>query len=159
MNCNDNSCDNRETCTQLIPSSCVPFVGYISPTIAANVQCRPNIDDVLKAIQDLVDSIKTSLGDNTTLTPGCFTFTPATVQQSALNEQMITAICALQVAVADIPGVDPSTLQIPINLLCLQDPSCTPQLTYSLLDVLTKLVTAYCNLQTRVAAIETFLNL
>lgn len=152
-------CDNRDTCVELLPSSCIPYVGYISTTIAANVQCRPNINDVMKAIQDLMDSIKISLGDNTTLTPGCFDFDPATVQQSALNQNFITDICALQTAVDNIPAVDPNTLMLTVDLLCLQDPSCSPQPSYSLQTIIVKLLTAYCNLATRVTTIENFLNL
>ena len=48
---------------------------------------------------------------------------------------------------------------IAINLLCLIDPSCTPQTEYSLTEILVKLVTAYCDLLTRVTTIENILNI
>lgn len=156
---NCNNCDNRDTCGLIVPSSCVAYVGYISSTIESTLPCRPNLDDVLKQIQNLIDSILTSLGSNKTLTPGCFTFDPTTIQQVALNQSFITKICDLQTQIADLPTMDPNTLMISLNLLCLANPMCTPETQYSLLDILNKLVTSQCNLITRVTNIENFLNL
>lgn len=160
MDCDNLSYDNRETCTTLLPSSCIPYTGYISPSIEADIKCRPNINDIIKAIQDLIDKIKAGLGDNTTLDEKCLSFDPATVTQSQLNQIFITELCTIKDLIADLPTtVDPNTINIAINLLCLIDPLCTPQTTYTLTEILIKLVTAYCNLLTRVQTIENILNI
>ena len=158
MDCENLTYDNRETCTTLLPSSCIPYVGYISPSIQEDITCRPNINDIIKALQELI--VKSSLGDNTTLTNECLTFTPATVTQSQLNQIFITELCNIKQQLADLPTtIDPNTINIAIDLLCLIDPSCTPQTTYTLTEILIKLVTAYCNLLTRVQNIENILNI
>lgn len=156
-----NSYDNRETCVQLLPSSCIPYVGYISTTIKASIlECRPNINDILKALQDYIDKIQLSLGDNKTLDKKCLAFIPLTVTQVSLNQLFINEICGIktQMGIVGSP-VNATTLTLAVNLLCLQDPACTPQTTYTLQEIVTKLITAYCNLKTRVTAIETYLNL
>lgn len=157
----DTSYDNRETCTNIVPSSCLPYTGYVSTTIADLLPCRPNVNDVLKNLQILIDKINTNLGDNTTLTQNCFTFDPATDTQKTLNQELIDDICTLQTQVAALIAgtIDASLINIAINLLCLQDPACTPQTTYTLTEILTKLITNYCSLLDRVTNIETFLNI
>jgi hypothetical protein len=154
MDCDNLSYDNRETCVNPVPSSCVPYTGYISTTIADDVpDCKPNINDV-------INKLKTQAGDLTTLDKSCLTFTPATVTQKELDQLFIDELCTIkaQIAALDLT-VDPGTIEIAINLLCLEDPACDPQLTYTLQEILVKLITAYCNLLTRVTNIETILNI
>lgn len=154
------SYDNRETCGTLLPSSCIPYTGQVNTSIEDNLPCRPNINDILKNIQNLIDKINNSLGDNTTLDPTCLTFTPSTVTQVQLNQLLITEICELKTAVQALQQpIDPDTINIAINLLCLVDPGCTPQTEYTLTEILVKLVTAYCDLLTRVTTIENILNI
>lgn len=153
--------DNRETCTVLVPSSCVPYTGYISTSIQADMpDCRPNINDTLKAIQELIDRIKAKLGDNTTLDEECLDIEPATVTQKDINQVLITEVCVLKTLVGTLGGpIDPDTILLAVDLLCLIDPSCDPQASYTLTEIITKLVTAYCNLLARVVNIETILNI
>lgn len=164
-NCTGISFDNRETCTLLLPSSCIPYTGYVSPLFTAQTfvpvfPCRPNVNDILKSIQVLLERIKASLGDNTTLDNDCLTFDPATATQAQINQELITEICLLKDALAALPTtIDPSTIVLAIDLLCLIDPACTPATTYTLEEILIKLVAAYCNLLTRVQNIETILNI
>ena len=154
------SYDNRETCGTLLPSSCIPYTGVVNESVQEGLPCRPNINDVIKNIQNLIDGIKASLGDNTTLDENCLTFNPSSVTQAGLNQIFIDEICSLKEAVAALQEpVDPDTLMVAINLLCLIDPSCDPQTEYSLTEILVKLVTAYCDLLTRVTNIENILNI
>lgn len=154
------STDNRETCGTQLPSSCIPFTGYISNRVKEDLPCRPNINDVLTNIQNIIDGIKDSLGDNTALTKECFDFNPATATQQVINQEIITKLCALKTAVEALQEpIDPDTINIAVNLLCLLDEGCDPQTTYTLTEILTKLITAYCNLLTRVVNIETILNI
>jgi len=158
--CDNISYDNRESCVALVPSSCIPYTGYVSNNIIPWLPCRPNINDLLKRLQILVDDTKRELGDNTTLDKACLTFTPSTVTQVQLNQLFINQICAILTAIAGIHvTIDPHTFMISIDLNCLQDPGCPPTSSYSLYDILLKLITAYCNLETRVTAIETLLNI
>ena len=155
-----NSYDNRETCGTLLPSSCIPYTGVINDSIKEGIPCRPNINDIIKNIQNLIDHIKLGLGDNTTLDPKCLTFDPSYATQSAINQSIITELCSIKDQVIELQKpIDPDTLMIAINLLCLIDPSCTPQTEYSLTEILVKLVTAYCDLLTRVTTIENILNI
>ena len=67
-----NSYDNRETCVNILPSSCIPYVGYINNSIKPLIlECRPNLNDILKGLQDYIDNIKLELGDNN-IKKGCF---------------------------------------------------------------------------------------
>lgn len=152
--------DNRELCGLIVPSSCIPFTGYVSAAIKPTLPCRPNINDVVEQLQILIDKINTELGRNSTLDKKCLTFTPATVKQVELNQLFITELCAIKTTLAGLSlDIDPDLIMLAVNLLCLQDPACTPQATYTLTEVITKLITAYCNLLTRVTAIETLLNI
>jgi hypothetical protein len=143
-----------------VPSGCVPYTGVINESISKDLPCKPNINDVISNIQKLIDSINSGLGDNTELDKNCFSFTPSTIKQSELNQIFIDELCQIKKDLTTItPIVDPKTLDVAINLLCLQTPSCAPQATYSLQEVLEKLITAYCGLLTRVKTIETILNI
>ncbi len=155
-----NSYDNRETCGTLLPSSCIPYTGYISEAVNENLPCRPNINDVLKNIQNLIDTINDSLGDNTTLDKECFTFNPATASQKDINQELIVKVCELKTAVEDLQNpIDPDTINIAINLLCLLNEECDPQEEYTLTEILEKLVIAYCDMNTRITNIENILNI
>lgn len=157
----DTSYDNRQTCVEIQPSSCVAYTGYVSTTLTGLLPCRPNINDVLKNLQIFIDKINTNLGDNTTLTKNCFTFNPTTDSQKVLNQEVINDICTLQTQVSGLLAqqVDPDLINVAIDLLCLDDPTCTPQSTYTLTQILTKLVTNYCSLLNRIINIESVLNI
>lgn len=161
MNCENLSYDNRETCTVILPSSCVPFVGSLNDSFKEELgECRPNINDILQIIQDKIDSINEKLGDNTTLDEGCLTFNPATATQAQINQAIIIELCALKETLTELDGtIDPTTIMLAVDLLCLEDPACEPETSYNLLVIINKLLAKVCNLETRVAAIETFLNL
>jgi len=160
MSCNEKSYDNRESCINIMPSGCIPYTGYISNTIKDDLPCKPNVNDVIKQMQELIDKLNTAAIDNTALNKDCFTFTPATVKQSELNQLFITELCNLKDAVAALGGtVDPATIKLAIDILCLQQAGCTPQIEYTLQEILTKLISAYCDLETRVKTIETLLNI
>jgi hypothetical protein len=153
--------DNRDSGVNFIPSSNVPYTGYVSESFKDHLPCKPNVNDLIKLIEDSLDTLTTSLGDNTKLNPQCLGFTPATATQQTINQQSINLLCSLRADVEDLKNktIDPSTLQIAIDLLCLQQQGCEPQTTYSLLHILTQLVSSYCNLQDRVQNIENILNI
>lgn len=156
------SYDNRETCTNQVTSSCVPFTGYVNTAITAVLPCRPNVNDVLKAIQDIIDAIKLKLGDNTTLVvdEDCTTLDVDTATQKDINQKLFDELCALKATVATLGGaIDPTTIMLAVDLLCLQDEACEPASSYNLLVVINKLLVAYCNHETRLAAIESILNI
>lgn len=159
MSCENISSDNRETCVTLLPSSCIPFTGAMTDAVKALVtQCRPNINDVIKAIEDLIDQIRLQTID-TDLT--CLQLSDDSVDtQPELNQLIVDQLCLIkdQIATLGTP-IDPNAINVIIDLMCLQDPSCDPPTSYTLQQVLVKLITAYCNLLTRVTTIETFLNL
>lgn len=160
MACDNNTVDNRESCVELTPSSCVPYTGYISETIKEDIVCRPNINDIFKKLQDLIDKINLGLGDNTTLDDKCLTIDELTVKQSELNQIFINEICEIKTLINNVDGViDPNTIMLIVNLLCLQEPGCPPATSYSLQEIIVKLITAYCDLLTRVQNIETILNI
>lgn len=160
MACNELSYDNRETCVNLVPSGCVPYTGYISTTIKDALPCKPNVNDVLKKLQELIDKASAAIVDNTTLDKKCLTFDPAKVKQNDLNQIFITELCTLKTQVTNLgKPVDPDTIKLAIDILCLEDASCDPKTEYTLEEILKKLITAYCGLETRVKAIETLLNI
>lgn len=160
MDCNL-SYDNRETCTVVVPSSCVPYVGYISEIIVEDMpECKPNINDVIKSIQLLLERMKASLGDNTTLDEACLDIDPALDSQKTINQTFINEICTIKDQIALLGGaIDISILTMAVDLLCLEDPSCDPQPSYTLLAIIEKLIAAYCDLLDRVTNIETILNI
>ena len=162
MNCDPSSNDNRETCALVVPSSCIPYTGIVTTVIDKDLPaCRPNINDVFTSLQTTIDKIQTSLGDNTTLVVDCMTsINPATATQSQINQAILVKLCALQELISgEDVEIDPSTILITINMLCLINEECEPQTAYTLTEILTMLVTAYCDLLSRVKIIETFLNL
>lgn len=135
--------DNRDTCGLLVPSSCIPYTGYISNNIKSDVVCRPNINDILKQLQDLVDSIKITSDENATAIA-----------------QINTTIATINAQIATLQAdIDPNLINLAVNLLCMQNPSCEPKTTYTLPEVITALITNYCSLLTRVQTIEQTLNL
>lgn len=165
MSCSDLSYDNRETCTTLTTSSCVPYTGAINEDVTTELQTiapcgRPNINDIIKSLQSIIDKLKATIGNNKTLTTQCLTFTPSTVTQKELNQLFINELCTLKSSIENLqPTVDPETFMVAINLLCLETDGCDPQNEYSLQVILEKLITNYCNLLTRIQNIETVLNL
>lgn len=159
MTCKNTSYDNRETCTTLIPSSCVPYTGFVSDNIKEELPCRPNVNDVLKSVQELVDKIKKGLGDNTKLNRDCLSFNPETVTQEQLNGLFINELCALRENYECSSQIDVGSLALAVNILCLEDPTCTPKQIYTVQELFNKLIAAYCNLLTRVQAIEQLLNI
>jgi hypothetical protein len=161
MACTDTYTDNRDSCAQVITSSCVPYVGYISSTIKDSLPCKPNINDVLKKLQELVDKNTAASVDNTTLDKKCFSFTPATVKQSELNQLFITEICTLKSTSGGSSSgpIDQSRIKYAVDLLCLEDPACTPKTEYTGEEIFDKLLGAYCDLLKRVLDIETLLNI
>lgn len=160
MSCNELSYDNRETCVNLTPSGCVPYTGYISDTIKDALPCKPNVNDILKKLQELVDKANAAIVDNTGLTKNCFTFDAAKVKQNELNQLFIDELCTIKTQIASLGGdVDPATIKLAIDILCLEDEACEPKTKYTLQEILEKLISAYCGLETRVKAIETLLNM
>jgi hypothetical protein len=157
----DTEYDNRNTCGETLPSSCIPYTGYVSDTIKNLLPCRPNINDVVKNLQILIDDVKAKLGDNTTLDETCLDFDPATATQKAINQELITELCTIKTQVENlIDGtIDPDLINVAISLLCLEDPACEVAETYTLTDILNKLVTNYCSLLDRVVNIESILNI
>ena len=158
---NCNSYDNRESCVTTVPSSCVPYTGYLSAQLFPEGACKPNVNDILRKLQDIVDTIQSSLGDNKQLDKGCLTFDATTASQKTINQQLITQLCAAKLAITVLQAqtINPDNILIAIDLLCLLDPQCEPATTYTLTDIITKLVVNYCNLLERVIAIETALNM
>lgn len=153
--------DNRDTCGDMSPSSCVPYTGYISDSIADKMPCRPNVNDVLLNLQILIDKLNTQLGDNTTLDKECFTYNPLTDTQKQLNQELITDICLLQTQVAGLlgAGISADDIVVTANLQCLADPACEPSDDNTLTYIITKLVNNYCSLLDRVVNIESILNI
>lgn len=159
MACNEYT-DNRESCGNVLSSSCVPYTGYISDTIKDDFKCKPNINDVFKRIQELLDEIKESLGDNTKLKLLCLEGQiNEEFSQKDLNQQLINKICELEGLISNNNEINPELIKITINLLCLQDPSCDPKEQYSIVELFQKLIVAHCNLLGRVQAIENILNI
>ena len=154
--------DNRETCTSPVPSACVPYTGYISDTLKDIIPCKPNINDILAQLQDFVDKINISLGDNKTIVTSCLpsTLDITTATQKDINQNIIDLLCALKATVEGTgSSIDSNNIPITIDLSCLEDPSCDPKVSYKLIEVLNKLVTNYCDLNTRTTKIEQLLNL
>jgi hypothetical protein len=159
INCNTFSYDNRETCGSIIPSGCIGYTGYISTTIADSLPCRPNINDIVKKLQELVDQINVTIGDNSTL-ENCLGIDSENFVQSDFNEAVAAEICALKALLTGVDAdIDPNSIKLAVDLLCLLDPTCTPQVTYTLVEVINKLVTKVCNLETRLTTVETYLNI
>jgi hypothetical protein len=158
MACQD--CDKRKECGDKLPSVCVDYTGKISPLIKDKIKCSPNVDDILEQVQIVIENIKKTLGDNTKLNKKCLTsLDPLTVTQQGINQKFIDEICALKTLVADLDLPDASTILITIDLLCLENVNCDIPTAYTLLDILQRIITKICNLETRVQAIETLLNI
>lgn len=158
MSCNEHK-DNRESCGTVVSSSCVPYTGHISDTIKDDFKCKPNINDLFKKLQEMVDAINVSLGDNKKIKLNCFEESlDEGFSQEQLNQLLITELCLVKEAVEN-DGIDPASIKLAISLLCLEDPSCEPKEYYNLNELFTKLIGAYCSLLTRVKNIETLLNI
>lgn len=158
--CSETINDNRESCGTLVPSSCVPHTGYISPLIKDNIPCRPNINDINEKIQKLIEEIKESLGDNKTLDTKCTNLDAQKVKQVELNQKFIDLICELLDWKNNLDlTVHPEDIDIPIDLSCLGDTNCEPNATYTLLDVLQRFLVTLCNHSNRIKNIETVLNI
>ena len=157
--CIDNVVDNRESCGTVIPSSCVPHTGYVSPLIEEKIPCRPNINDINKEIQKLIEEIKESLGDNKTLDTKCTNLDAQVVKQSEINQKFIDFICDLLNWRDNLDlTVHPEDIDVPIDLSCLGD-NCEPQATYTLLDILNRFLVTLCNHENRIKNIEAILNI
>ena len=157
----DTSYDNRDTCgNQLVPTSCLPYTGYVSDTIKDLLPCRPNANDIFKNLQILIDEIKTSLGDNKQLDAVCFDFNPTADSQQDLNQELLNKVCDLSTKVEKLINgqVDPDLIKLAVNLLCLEDSACEPKEEYTLTEIIVKLITNYCNLLTRVTNLEQTIN-
>lgn len=150
--------DNRESCGVPVPSSCVPYVGYVSPAIEKLLGCKPNINDVLKVIQDFLDYLNNALGCNQNLTAGCLNFDPATVTQEQLNQLFINQLCPEGSTQAQSAS-DIGSQLLTIDIGCLQTPNCTPATQYTLLNVLNKLISGYCSLLNDVNNLKNILNI
>ena len=139
----DTSYDNRETCgNQIVPTSCLPYTGYVSDTIKDLLPCRPNANDVFKNLQILVDDIKAGLGDNRKLDSDCFDFNPEEDSQKQLNQELISKVCDLTTKVEElIEGqVDPNLIKLAVDLLCLEDTGYEPKTEYTLTEIIVKLI-------------------
>lgn len=158
MCCNEYK-DNRESCGEVLPSSCIPYTGYIHDELKDSFKCKPNINDVSKKIQDLIFEIKDYLGDNSKIKLLCLedeledNFT-----QEDFNSALLKLVCQLKTIIGD-GSIDPDTIKLSISLLCLEDPSCDPKEEYTIKELFSKLIVAYCNLLTRVKNIENILNI
>ena len=161
MGCGEFSYDNRETCTTKVPTSCSPYTGVVNELIEDKLPaCKPNANDIFKALQEVIQEIKDKLGDNTTLDNKCVSFNEATATQKEINQALIDKLCALETALADFePVIDPATIRLVIDILCLQNEECEPPADYSIQELFELLITAYCGLLTRVQNIETLLNI
>lgn len=158
MCCNEYN-DNRDSCGKVLPSSCVPYTGYIGDSIKDSFKCKPNINDLFKKLQDLIDEIKKSLGDNSELDLNCIKDDlNKDFSQQELNQAVLNKLCELENSINN-NTLDVSTAKIVISLLCLEDPSCDTKSSYTVRELFTKLISAYCDLLTRVRNIETILNI
>lgn len=152
------SYDNRETCTALIPSGCIPYTGYISDNIKDNLpDCKPNANDVLKAIQERLDRLIYLFGETKDLS--CIGSTTGEYIQSEVNEFVLSEICALKASVNQALTIDPEQIKIVIDILCLDDQNCVPKEEYTLRELFERLFTSFCDLNDRVKNIEQLLNL
>lgn len=153
--------DNREACSSPLPSGCVPYTGYVSDTIKEDLICRPNINDVFKILQDAIDKINNSLGDNTTLDKACLTdINSATITQAQLNQIIINQLCTLNAKFGTSGAdIDPNLINLTVSLLCLENTACDPKTSYTLPEIVTILITNYCSMLTRIQKIEQTLNL
>lgn len=158
MPCQD--CDKRKECGNKMPSTCVDYTGVVSTLIKDKIKCSPNVNDVIEQIQIVIENIKKTLGDNTKLNKKCLvTLDPLTATQQTINQKFIDEICALKTLVSNLNLPDASTIMITIDLLCLENVNCDIPTAYTLLDILQRIITKICNLETRVQAIEILLNI
>jgi hypothetical protein len=157
----DTSYDNRETCVNPVPTSCLPYTGYVSDSIKELLPCRPNANDVFKNLQILIDKINKGLGDNTKLDEKDFSFNPTTDSQQILNQELIDNVSELNANVQTLleGQVDPDLIKLAVSLMCIEDSACDPKEQYSLTEILTKLINSHCELLNRVATIEATLNI
>lgn len=159
MPCQD-CLDNRANCSEKVTTTCTPYTGVVGPLLAGKLPCDPNANDVFKELQTIIEGIKNKLGDNTYLNKQCLTYDAATVTQFQLNQEFTNDICALRTAVSMLTDpIDASTFMITIDLLCLTNVDCDIPTAYSLLTILERILLKLCDHETRIAAIETFLNL
>ncbi len=160
MECQD--CDPRINCPNPLPSTCVPYTGKVSSLIKNFVPCSPNINDIIEQIQKLIEDVKRSLGDNKTLVKNCFEFNNTIVTQVELNQLLLDKCCILQTEldnVGDDLSITALQVTMDINLLCIESELCDPLTTYTLDAIIRKMVLKFCELETRVKAIEDFLGL
>lgn len=152
--------DNRGTCGQILPSGCVPYTGYQTDDIKEKLPCNANINDIIKYLLDIIDTINKNLGDNSKLSVNCLTDIKETSTQQEINQVFINVLCDIKNKIVDTGSdIDIANIDIAIDILCLNDASCEPKLKYSLLEILTKLISGYCNLLNRIKVIENILNI
>lgn len=146
--------DNRQTCGLTLPTSCLPYTGYVSDSIKDLIPCKPNANDIFKQLQILIDNLKKTLGDNTQLDKKCVDFVTSVGTQQELNQELIDQICSIKDALGLLDTSDSDNIMIEMNLGCLQEAGCAPKTEYSVKEILTKLVTNYCSLLSRIEALE-----
>lgn len=152
------SYDNRETCTSLLPSSCIPYTGVISDNIKDKLpECRPNINDVLKGVQERLDRLIYLFGE--TKNVECIGSTTGDFIQSDINEYVLSEIKKLKCYLNETGTINPESIKIAIDLLCFNDPDCFAKTEFSIQEVFEKLVSGYCDLTERVKNIELLLNI
>lgn len=158
MSCNEYK-DNRNTCGETLPSSCVPYTGYISDDIKKELQCKPNINDILKSVQVILEELDKKLGDNSKLSLTCLSDKiDSEFSQEALNQLFADTLCELKEYINN-NTLDISTATLAINILCLNDPTCEPKENYTVKELFTKFISGYCDLLNRVKTIENILNI
>lgn len=156
------NCDKRENCAEPISSACIDYTGKVSNLIKTKVTCAPNINDIIEEAYKILEQIKKSLGDNTTLDKQCLTYNSAIVTQKELNQEFTNKLCELDQAITDlgvILPIDAANIVMTINLLCVESSLCVPLTQYTLAQILQKFVLKICDHETRITAIETFLGL
>lgn len=160
MNCPD--CKDTANCPEKLPSSCVTYTGKVSALVKNILPCDPTVTDVIEKAYKLLEDIKNSLGDNRLLDKKCLTFNPLIVKQSELNQIYNNKLCELATDLANVADnitLDAINVTMEINLLCIESGLCDPQTTYTLADILRKMVTKICNHEDRLVVIETLLGI
>lgn len=117
--------DNRDTCAQVVYSSCVRYSGEVNEIIDEDqLGCPPNINDVIEQLLEVVKTIKENT-DIKEVDSSCLSDCPtcdAKDTHKDLFEYIIKALCSITDRLKTVEEIDIMSTKFNVNLSCFNNP-------------------------------------
>lgn len=147
------SYDNRETCGLIVPSSCSPYTGYIPESAQDDIQCKPNVNDIIKNIYDQLEDLKNFV-DISDVDFDCLDESIETLSQAF--QQIVNKICQ-ESSSPELQNVE--DYAFPIDLSGIQVPACESKPSYTIEEIFLNILSSIDNMQQEITNIKTILNI